>query len=51
MKIIAFEEHYTLPAIAEANPNSPQKLINESNGGPRWPPPGIEDLEIGRAHV
>jgi hypothetical protein len=48
MKIIAFEEHYTLPAIAEANPNSPQKLINESNGGPTWPPPGIEDLADGR---
>jgi predicted TIM-barrel fold metal-dependent hydrolase len=48
MKIIAFEEHYTLPAIADANPNSPQKLLNESNGGPTWPPPGIEDLADGR---
>jgi uncharacterized protein len=48
MKIIAFEEHYTLPAIAKANPNSPQKLINESKGGPTWPPPGIEDLGEGR---
>jgi|GEM_PF-4392459 len=48
MKIIAFEEHYTLPGIAEANPNSPQKLINESKNGPQWPPPGIEDLRQGR---
>jgi hypothetical protein len=48
MKIIAFEEHYTLPAIAEANPNSPQKLINQSKGGPTWPPPGIEDMGAGR---
>ena len=48
MKIIAFEEHYTLPGIAEANPNSPQKLINESANGPQWPPPGIEDLGQGR---
>ncbi len=27
MKIIAFEEHYMLPAIAEANPNSPRKIF------------------------
>jgi predicted TIM-barrel fold metal-dependent hydrolase len=40
MKIIAFEEHYTLPGIVEAHPNSPN--------GPQWPPPGIEDLGQGR---
>ena len=44
MKIIAFEEHYTLPAIMEANPNSPRKLLDVTKGGPQWPPPGIEDL-------
>ena len=48
MKIIAFEEHYTLPAIADANPNSPRKLLDESKGGRGWPPPGIEDLGEGR---
>jgi len=46
VKIIAFEEHYTLPAIAEANPNSPGKLLGVT---PQvWPPPGIEDLGEGR---
>jgi predicted TIM-barrel fold metal-dependent hydrolase len=48
MKIIAFEEHYTLPAIADANPNSPRKLLDESKGGRGWPPPGIDDLGEGR---
>jgi predicted TIM-barrel fold metal-dependent hydrolase len=48
MKIIAFEEHYTLPAIAEAHPNSPRKLFDVSRGGSGWPPPGIEDLGEGR---
>jgi hypothetical protein len=48
MKIIAFEEHYTLPAIADAHPNSPRKLFDESRGGSGWPPPGIEDLGEGR---
>jgi hypothetical protein len=32
MKIIAFEEHYTLPAIADAHPNSPRKLFDVSRG-------------------
>lgn len=27
MKIIAFEEQYSVPAIAEANPNSPRKIF------------------------
>ena len=48
MKIIAFEEHYTLPAIADAHPNSPRKLFDVSRGGRGWPPPGIEDLGEGR---
>ena len=48
MKIIAFEEHYTLPAIADAHPNSPRKLFDVSRGGSGWPPPGIEDLGEGR---
>jgi len=48
MKIIAFEEHYTLPAIADAHPNSPRKLFDASRGGSGWPPPGIEDLGEGR---
>ena len=48
MKIIAFEEHYTLPAIADANPNSPRKLLAETKGSRGWPPPGIEDLGEGR---
>jgi predicted TIM-barrel fold metal-dependent hydrolase len=46
MKIIAFEEHYTLPAIMDANPNSPRKVLTASKAG--WPPPGIEDLGEGR---
>jgi hypothetical protein len=51
MKIIGFEEHYVLPAVAEANPNSPRKLFDtmhsgrfedsEADGG--WPT-GILDL-------
>src|SRR6201996_4523631 len=55
MKIIAFEEHYLLPAIAEANPNSPRKIFaamrnerfgySDPDGG--WPP-GILDLGEGR---
>src|ERR1700761_2297488 len=55
MKIIAFEEHYLLPAIAEANPNSPRKIFaamrnerfgySDPDGG--WPP-GIRDLGEGR---
>ncbi len=45
MKIIAFEEHYTLAAIVDANPNSPRKLPDQTKG---WPPPGIEDLGEGR---
>src|SRR6201998_2947491 len=55
MKIIGFEEHYVLPAIAEANPNSPRKLFDtmrngrfgysDPDGG--WPP-GIRDLGEGR---
>lgn len=48
MKIIGFEEHYTLPAIAEANPNSPRKIFDQSRSGGGWPPPGIEDLGEGR---
>jgi predicted TIM-barrel fold metal-dependent hydrolase len=48
MKIIAFEEHYTLPAIVDAHPNSPRKLFDVSRGGSGWPPPGIEDLGEGR---
>ena len=48
MKIIAFEEHYTLPAIADAHPNSPRKLFDVSRGGGGWPPPGIEGLGEGR---
>jgi predicted TIM-barrel fold metal-dependent hydrolase len=48
MKIIAFEEHYTLPAIADAHPNSPRNLFDVSRGGRGWPPPGIEDLGEGR---
>jgi uncharacterized protein len=51
MKIIGFEEHWVLPAIAEANPNSPRKLFDtmrsgrfedsDADGG--WPT-GILDL-------
>jgi hypothetical protein len=51
MKIIGFEEHWVLPAIAEANPNSPRKLFDtmrsgrfedsDADGG--WPT-GIPDL-------
>ena len=48
MRIIAFEEHYTLSAIAEVNPNSPAKLLDETEAGRGWPPPGIEDLGEGR---
>ena len=48
MKVIGFEEHYTLPAIAEANPNSPRKIFDVSRSGGGWPPPGIEDLGEGR---
>ena len=35
MKIIGFEEHYMLPAIAEANPNSPRKLFDVMRNGAR----------------
>src|ERR1700761_7705152 len=52
MKIIGFEEHYLVPAIADANPNSPRKLFDamrddrsDSRGG--WPE-GIADLGEGR---
>ena len=48
MKIIGFEEHYTLPAIAEANPNSPRKVFDVARNAGGWPPPGIEDLGEGR---
>src|ERR1700759_485204 len=52
MQIIAFEEHYLLPAIAEANPNSPGKLFGEVRSGrfgdSGWPP-GILDLGEGRS--
>src|SRR6201996_7201311 len=52
MKIIAFEEHYLLPAIAEANPNSPGKLFEEVRSGRfgegGWPP-GI--LDLGEARI
>lgn len=48
MKIIGFEEHYMLPAIAEANPNSPRKLFDVARDGGGWPPPGIDDLGEGR---
>ncbi len=55
MKIIALEEHYTTPAIAEANPNSPRKIFetirNErfSDSDPdAGSPPGIRDLGEGR---
>jgi hypothetical protein len=55
MKIIGFEEHYMLPAIAEANPNSPHKLFDAMRNGrfgdtdPQgaWPA-GICDLGEGR---
>jgi uncharacterized protein len=57
MKIIALEEHYTLPAIAEANPNSPRKVFEamwnerfsdaDAQGGWQWPA-GIRDLGEGR---
>jgi uncharacterized protein len=50
MKIIAFEEHYTLPAIAEANPNNPRKLFEgaENNRFGDGGPPGILDIGEGR---
>src|ERR1700756_2324314 len=52
VKIIAFEEHYVLPAIAEANPNSPGKLFEEVRSGrfgeSGWPP-GI--LDLGEARI
>jgi hypothetical protein len=48
VKIIAFEEHYTLPAIVDANPNSPRNLLPDTKGSRGWPPPGIEDLGEGR---
>ena len=35
MKIIGFEEHYTLPAIADANPNSPSQIIRRVTGRQR----------------
>ncbi len=55
MKIIAFEEHYVLPAIAEANPNSPRRLFDDMRGGRfedsdadgGWPT-GILDIGDGR---
>jgi uncharacterized protein len=55
MKIIAFEEHYVLPAIAEANPNSPRKLFDDMRSGRfedsdadgGWPT-GILDIGKGR---
>ena len=55
MKIIAFEEHYVLPAIAEANPNSPRRLFDDMRGGRfedsdadgGWPT-GILDIGEGR---
>ena len=37
MKIIGFEEHYMLPAIAEANPNSPHKLFDVAQSGRACP--------------
>ena len=54
MKIIAFEEHYVLPAIAEANPNSPRKLFDDMRGGRfensdgGWP---TGSLDIGEGRV
>ncbi|HYX98728.1 MAG TPA: amidohydrolase family protein [Mycobacterium sp.] len=48
MRIIALEEHYTLPAIVDAHPNNPRKLFDASRGATDWPPPGIEDLGEGR---
>ncbi|MGO9225065.1 amidohydrolase family protein [Mycobacterium sp.] len=55
MKIIGFEEHYMLPAIAEANPNSPHKLFDVAQTGrfgdtdpQAWWPAGIGDLGEGR---
>jgi hypothetical protein len=52
MKIIALEEHYTLPAMAEANPNSPRKVFEamwnegfgdaDPQGGWQWPA-GVAD--------
>ena len=55
MKIIGFEEHYMLPAIAEANPNSPHKLFDVARTGrfgdtdpQAWWPAGIGDLGEGR---
>jgi uncharacterized protein len=55
MKIIGFEEHYLLPAIAEANPNSPHKLFDamtnarfgDTDPQRRWPA-DISDLGEGR---
>jgi uncharacterized protein len=57
MKIIGFEEHYMLPAIAAANPDSPRKVFEamwnerfgdtDPQGGWRWPA-GISDLGEGR---
>ena len=55
MKIIGFEEHYMLPAIAEANPNSPLKLFDvmkigrfgDTDPQAGWPA-GITDLGEGR---
>ena len=54
MKVIGFEEHYMLPAIAEAIPNSPEKLFDVINGRfgdtaaqGGWPA-GIGDLGEGR---
>lgn len=57
MKVIALEEHYTLPAIAEANPNSPRRVFQamsnerfddaDPQGGWQWPA-GIHDLGEGR---
>jgi predicted TIM-barrel fold metal-dependent hydrolase len=55
MKIIGFEEHYVLPAIAEANPNSSRKLFDavrkrrfEDGGSDNGWPAGILDLGEGR---
>src|SRR6476646_3862360 len=55
MKVIAFEEHYMLPAIAEANRNNSRKIFatmrnqsfSDSDPDAGWPA-GIRDLGEGR---
>ena len=51
VKVIAFEEHYLLPAIADAHPNTPSRVFaamrgdgSENSGQQGGWPAGIEDL-------